>query len=135
MSEEAGTTAPATKVRKRGSATEAEFADVVRPFVSKCAFLKSGDPPDKSAAKSTAQSLKRNAMIKAEISQNFEMWKAVCASFSVPSLVRSVVQGGLKIICLEKQQEWGMPEKKIPKWVALMCPRYNGQAAISKGYG
>ena len=129
MSEEAGTTAPAPKVRKRGSATEAEFADVVRPFVSKCSFLKNGDPPDKSAAKSTAASLKLNAMIKAEISQNFEMWKTICASFSAPCLVTGVVQGGLRIICLEKQKEWEMPEKKIPKWVGLMCPRYKIQAA------
>ena len=129
MSVDTGPTAPAQQVRKGGAATEAEFADVVRPFVSKCAFLKSGDPLDKSAAKSTAQSLKRNAMIKAELTQNFEMWKAVCASFSVPSLVRSVVQGGLKIICLEKQQEWEMPEKKIPKWVGMMSPRYKAQAA------
>ena len=129
MSVEAGTTAPAQKVRKRGTATEAEFADVIRPFVTKSSFLKNGDPPDKSAAKSTAASLKLNAMIKAEISQNFEMWKTICETFNVPSLVGSVVQGGLRIICLEKQQEWDMPEKKIPKWVGLMCPRYKGQAA------
>ena len=129
MSVEAGTTAPAQKIRKRGTATEVEFADVIMHFVTKASFLKKGEPADPGEAKSSAQAVKRNTMIKAEISENFEMWKTICEKFGAPCLVGSGVQGGLRIICVEKQQEWGMPEKKIPKWVALMCPRYKGQAA------
>ena len=127
MSVEAGTTAPAQKVRKRGTATAAEFADVIRHCVTKAAFLKHGDPLDQT--KSTAQTLKRNMMTWAEISQHFLMWETICEKFKAPILVGSVVSVGLKIICLEKQQEWDMPDKKVQKWVSLMCPRYKGQAA------
>ena len=45
------------------------------------------------------------------------------------SLSAAVVRGGLKIIALDKQQAWDMPDKKVPKWVELMLPRYKGQAA------
>lgn len=120
---------PITKLRNRGTATETTFADALRPVVVKASFLNNGDPPEKDGKGSPHHTPKRNTMMKAGIARNSKMWNTICKKFSHPSIATNVVKAGLNGICLENQKGRGMPDKKVDKWVAVLVPRYKGQAA------